>query len=284
MSPSLRLAAEMSSRLPPGGAGILSLAADEMEELAKEIVELAQNGHFNQARPGTNSGNLLDSGLFRQTASEIANRSGHRSPEYAIASDLMVHHEAQTTRARIVQSLSALRRAQPGRPQDIFSRRFLQEFDWIMSMRGKAIAHAAQHQKDFIAEPHNPLLLQELKLEDIGDAVGCHVTTVSRLVHDLAVIFPDTIPRDFAILVPGASLMSLKGRYVIGLLSRDARYYQPTTGWLVNDETLGAILRDTYGINAQRRTVSKYRLWVDVHLRSRRDAAETASPESGMEE
>ena len=65
------------------------LSTEEMEELANEMVELAQNGHFN-ARNGSahRRGNLMDSGPFAEAAHRISDRARDRNPEYTIAADL----------------------------------------------------------------------------------------------------------------------------------------------------------------------------------------------------
>lgn len=253
-----------------------------MEELANEMVELAQNGHFNACIGSTHCrGNLMDSGLFVESAHRISHCARDHQPEYAIASDLRLQSRTGEVRERIERSLSVLRRPEQTKPQEIFSKRFLDEFDWITRNREAVVSYAVQYQREFLAEPYNPLLLRELNQRNLADVICCHDTTIGRLIKDLLIEFPDMTVREFAVLVPGVQLSGLKGRYVVGLLSRDSRYFDAAQGWKISDKEMARILRDEYQLDVQRRAVSNYRQWVDDHLlkrrRTSRDETETES-------
>lgn len=267
-------------------AGILAmngLSTQEMEELATQMVEMAEAGHFNNGahRGPHRKGNLIDSPLFAGAAGDIADRGRDHNPEYRIASDLTVLSGAAEARMRIEGVLSALRRPEKAKPGQIFSKSFLAEFDWITQNRGRVVAHAVNHQRDFVGQPNNPLLLKDLKQQDLADVVGCHSTTISRLIKDLMIELPDTTVREFALLVPGNSISSLKGRYVVGLLSRDPCYYDRATGtWKVSDEDLARILGAEYNLEVKRRGISNYRQWVDEYLlKPRRTPGRDDAPE-----
>ncbi len=265
---SMRLVLAQGQNVPsPGILAMNGLSTEEIEELANEMVELAQSGMFSVHRPRADQpGNLMNSRTFAATAENISGRSKDHRPEYAIASDLTLKSDALAVRARIERSLSMLKRPERAKPEQIFSKRFLDEFDWITTHRKKVVGHAVMHQKAFVTEPYNPLLLKPLKQQDLGDVVGCHTTTICRLIKDLMIEFPDTSVREFAVLVPGGALSSLQGRYVVGLLAKDHKYYDAMNGWKISDEDLARILRDEYKLDVQRRVVSKYRQWVDEYL------------------
>lgn len=279
----MRLIQDQAQRKVPslGMLAMNGLSTEEMEELANEMVELAQNGHFNARNGSTHRrGNLMDSGLFAELVHRISDRARDHHPEYTLSSDLRLQSRTDEVRERIERSLSVLRRTERAtKPQEIFSRRFLGEFDWITRKREAVVSYAVQHQAEFLADLYNPLLLKELNQQNLAVAIGCHVTTICRLIKDLLIEFPDTTVREFAVLVPGAQLSGLKGRYVVGLLSRDSRYFDATQGWKISDEEMTLVLRDEYHLDVQRRTVSNYRQWVDDHLLKRRrafrDEAET---------
>ncbi len=285
MSPSMRLLQDVSQKMPSSGILAMNgLSVEEMEELAQEMVDLASNGHFSR-RGDRPRRNLMDSDLFAQSAYRIADRGRDRNPEYAIASDLRIQSRAEDVRSRIEQSLSVLRRPERAPVQQIFSKRFMDEFDWVTKNRGKLVSHAVEHQKEFLADLYNPLLLKALNQRDLANVIGCHCTTVSRLIRNLLVEFPDTTVREFAVLVPGVQLTSLKGRYVIGLLARDSRYFEQGSGWKISDEDMARILLDDYQLDVKRRTVGNYRQWVDDHiLRPRRNASNSVEPEEDTAE
>ncbi|HLD63856.1 MAG TPA: hypothetical protein VI913_03085 [Candidatus Peribacteraceae bacterium] len=262
------------------------MSADEMEELAAEMVGLAQNGVFAARNAKTKGprGNLFDSDLFSDSAKQIRDTNLSRGPEYAIDTDLRLQSQVQTVRERIVRNFSHLHRNGNAKPNKIFSRRFLNEFDWINGTREKTVSHAVQHQSDFINDPSNPLLLKELTQKNIADVIGCHVTTVNRLMKELLIQFPDTVVRDFAILVPGNSITALKGRYVMGMLTRDPRYYERSTGWKMSEEKLAEVLQTQYGLPVQRRAVNNYARWIHDHLLTPRRAKTSAQPIETEEE
>ena len=250
------------------------LSVEEMEELAQEMAEMAQSGAFFRARHAERKGNLMHSGTFLESAGHIADRERDHSPEYAINADLTLLSTASESRERILRILQVFKREEAAKPQDIFSKRFIEEFDWITDKRQKLVDHAVKHQRAFVSELYNPLLLQPLKQEDLSFVINCHTTTVSRLVRGLLLEFPDTSVRAFAILVPGLSLQQLQGRYVVGLLARNERYYDRAAGWKVSDEELCRILQTEYRLDVQRRAVTNYRTWVDEHLLKRRRTPE----------
>jgi hypothetical protein len=258
-----------------------------MEELATEMAELAERGLLKKSdSQSDHPGNLFDSGVFTEYANGFSTGSRQRSPEYTIAPDLSVLSKAAEVRERIERCLSVLTRAEPAKPQEIFSKRFLDEFDWITTQRQKLVTFAAAQQKAFIAEPCNPLLLTDLRQGKLADVIRCCEATVSRLVSGLLVEMPDATVRDFAILTPGPSLSKLQGRYVVGILAQDRRYFDPVNRcWNVSDDRLAEILRSDYKLDVQRRVVTNYRNWVDRHLlKPRRTAGNEDTEENEDEE
>ena len=99
----MRLIQNQALRVPP--AGILAmngLSIQEMEELANEMVELAQVGHFNASNGSPHRlGNLMDSGPFVESAHRISDSARDRHPEYTIASDLRLQSRTGEVRERI---------------------------------------------------------------------------------------------------------------------------------------------------------------------------------------
>ena len=190
------------------------------------MVQMAENGVFNKNEKKNGlSRNLINSPLFVQSAKEIGNRQRIGHPEYEVTNDIHVQSKITDVRKRIVNRLKVLKRDQPAPLSDIFSKRFLDDFDWITKKREEAVRFAVNSQKDFVREPMNPLLLKALKQEDIAKSIGCHVSTVSRLIKELNIEFPDTVVRDFSLLVPSTRLTSLQARYVLGNFMNDPEYF-----------------------------------------------------------
>lgn len=265
LSQAMSMRQEQAQRIPsPGVIAMNSMGIEEMEELALEMVDLARSGIFK----GNSDvqGNLIDSPLFSGVAGGIVKRRGDRSPEYSITSDLVLQSLAGEVRQRIEKCLKALTRKDPAKPHEVFSKRFLGEFDWITKTREKLVLHAVQHQKDFVQKPYDPLLLKDLTYEKLSGVIKYHQSTVSRIMKDLLIEFPDSFVREFAILVPGYSLTPLQGRYLVALLSQESHYYDTLNGWKISEEETARILSERYSFNVKRRAVSNYRRWVDRHL------------------
>ncbi len=270
LSHGMHLRQQMDMKMPFsfGAIAMAGLSAEEMEELAKEMAELAERGLLKKSdAPSKHTSNLFDSEIFVEHAHGLSADSRQKSPEYTIAPDCSVQSKAIEVRERIEQCLSVLTRTEPAKPQEIFSKRFLDEFDWITTQRQELVSFAATQQKAYIAEPYNPLLLTDLTQEKLSDVIRCCASTVSRLISGLLVEMPDATVRDFAILVPGASLSKLQGRYVVGLLAQDNRYFDAANRcWRISDDRLTEIVRSEYNLDVQRRVVRNYRNWVDEHL------------------
>ena len=263
--PAMRM--EQLIRIPFGSIQMLSSTPEQMEEIANEIAELAQNGILNsQNRHRGNIGNLFNSSLFRECAEGVHRRTKESRQQYSLSPDFELLCSASEVRRRIEQVLKTLKRTERARPCDIFSARFLKEFDWIEQHRKQAVSFALARQKDFVEEPCNPMLLNDLKQQDIADAIGLHLTTIGRLIKNITIEFTDSVVRDFAILVPGASLTFLKGCYSLGLLAKDQKFFDAKGGWKISDDDLVEVLKRDFGIEIAHRTVRKYRKWVDDHL------------------
>ena len=259
-----------SVNMPLAGALAMNgLSLTQMEELVNEVVELAENGALQpQNGSGRPRGNFFHTPLFRELAEQFSNNRPSLDAEFSVSNGegIYIHSQTEEVRGRIERQLSRLTRDEPADPHQIFSTVFMEEFDWIMSHREQAVQHACTHQEEFVSNPYDPMLLQELKQQDIADKLGCHFTTVSRLVRNLSIEFPDSITRDVSILIPGASLKYLQGRYAIGVLMNDPTYYEQATGWKVSDTELVRLLKERFDLTVARRTVTKYRDWVDEHL------------------
>jgi hypothetical protein len=262
---------------PPAALNLLGLGPEQMEELADDVVTMAEARAIQRSsRPAGERGNLADTNFFQRSAREIAERPHEPIVGYLITSDLRVEGTACDVRARIAERLGCLTRPERARPQEIFTKRFLDHYDWVMANRERVVSHAVQHQAAFVAEPYNPMLLKELRQADLAQIIGCSIGTISRLIRDLLVQFPDTIEREFALLVPGHSILSLKGRYAVGCIARRREYYDPARGgWLISDEELARMVQTEYSLDVQRRVVTKYRGWVDRYLLRPRRSPET---------
>jgi transcriptional regulator with XRE-family HTH domain len=229
-----------------------------MENLAQEMVEMAENGCIQKT--SRSSGNLGKTAFFRECAARIS--ESPRQSAASIDERMNIETAVAPVRARIESLFKRLHRDAPAKPSEVFSAQFLRDFDFVTKTRTKAIRHAVSHQCEFVLNPMNPMLLRNLRQEDVAQALGCHVSTISRLFQGVSVTFPDTVERDVALLIPGNSLVSLQGRYALGMLSKNQAFFDcHTKTWLIDDETLRRKLHETFGIQVKPRTVRKYKQW-----------------------
>lgn len=267
----MQMRQDVRQKVPSFGFDSMStMSAEELEQLAMEMVEAAEQGGMSRVPNSTSGGNLVDTRFFLHHAESIANaHDRRRDAEYAISSKLEIQSTTAQIRSKIEEMFKRLKRVGQGKEANNFSMRFLHGFDWITQSREKAVSYAIEHQKEFVIEPYDPLLLHPLNQDDLAAEIGCHAATVSRLVKDLLIEFPDTITREFAILVPGTSLSTIKGRYVVGILASNPEYFDGLE-WKISDEIMADILRREYGLSVQRRAVTNYKQWVNDHLLTKR--------------
>lgn len=269
----------------PSWSDMQDLSAEQMEELAREMVESAEAGAIPPPRDAGHPGNLMRTRFFREQVEAVAG-VGPKKAEFAIEEGLTVVSDTVNVRQRIEECLSRLKRETPVKPSSIFSLQFLKDFDYITSVRENAVAHAVRHQGEFVDAPYDPMKLKDLRQEDVAHAIGCHNTTISKLLKNVFVRFPDTIERDISILIPGGSLISLKGRYALGMLAKNPEYFDKSIReWKVDDGILGTQLREQYGVDVKPRTVRKYKLWFQQHVfRPRRSPAKPEDLENDSSE
>lgn len=269
----------------PGTVALSDLGMEEMEDLLGEMIEMAQSGLLVKSEK-RKRGNLYDSYTFTEAASKRAN-SRSENPEYAVNRNMQVESGRLEVRERIVSRLGDLKREGDDKPvpfESLFGVRFLNDFDWVTQTREKIVEIAVDHQRDFVEQPFNPLLLCDLKQDDIARKIGHHVTSVSRLIRNLHIKFPDSLTRDFAVLVPGNSLPGLKARFALATLAMENQYYDRDRGvWLVSDEQLTDLLKEKFDMQLARRTVTKHVNWVDSALLKKRRSADTISSVSNEE-
>ena len=88
--------------------------------------------------------------------------------------------------------------------------------------------------------------------------MGYSDSTANRLVQKLTfqlqngkVIFADE-------LIPGARATTIKGTYALRQLQQDLELYE-NGKWKLSDTKLAPILKERFGIDVARRTISKYK-------------------------
>ena len=269
---SMRLRAKNSRKYTPsyGASLMFGLSSAQMEQLAEEIVDDAEDGLLtamketgaNKNVPGRRS-NLIDSVYFASMAAAVSENADEVDPQFSVNSECVISDSTAEVRRRMEERLEQITQDDPTDLRSVFSRKFLHEFDWILGKRRDIVSNASRFQREFVQDPTNPLKLHPYKQADVARRLELSNSTVCRLIQDLHIQFPDGVSRDVDLLIPGKRLQQLQGRHALNLLKLDPLIYNDEQGWLYGSNTLSGILSSRYGLNYAERTIRKYQAAID---------------------
>ena len=161
---------------------------------------------------------------------------------------------------RIAEKLAQFKRTgESGTPpvDKIFSKQFAKDRKWIVEQQLAIVKYLCGAQEKYL-QTRNPLDLESINQQNVAEHIGYSITSVSRLVKNLTAQLPDGRVIFADELIPGLNATILKGTYALGQLREDSTLYE-NGSWKVSDTKLVPILKERFGIDVARRTVSKYR-------------------------
>ena len=160
---------------------------------------------------------------------------------------------------RIAEKLAQFKRTgeEAPPPSKIFSKQFAKERAWIVEQQLAIVGYLCARQEKYL-QTGSPLDLEPLTRNDIADHICYSNSSVSRLVRNLTIQLPDERVIFADELIPGLMFSNKKGVYALKQLQQDPALYD-NGSWRVSDEKLVPILRDRFGLDIARRTVTKYR-------------------------
>lgn len=142
-------------------------------------------------------------------------------------------------------------------PSSIFSRQFAKTYNWMAETQAKIAQYLCNEQRAYI-ETRSPFDLKPMTQQIIGNHIGHDDSTISYLIRNLALQLPSQEVIFASELVPGYKLLQLKGTYALRQLQLDRNFYE-NGEWKASDEKLMPILKERFGLDIARRTVTKYR-------------------------
>lgn len=142
-------------------------------------------------------------------------------------------------------------------PSSIFSRQFAKSYNWMAETQAKIVQYLCNEQSRYI-ETRSPFDLKPVTQRIIGGHIGYHESTICNLIRNLTLQLPSQEVIFASELVPGSSISSLKGVYALRQLQLDPNLYEDGE-WNISDEKLMPILKERFGLDVARRTISKYR-------------------------
>ena len=130
--------------------------------------------------------------------------------------------------------------------------RVLKDIEYVAGKIKEMYGSVVLHQQDYLATAdYNKL--RQLSQTDIGEEIGLHQSTVSRLLKNREIRTPQGDIMSLISLVPTDDVVQrLKAYAVLGGLIKDGHYPE-------SDEEASRIIREKTGLNFARRTVVKYR-------------------------
>ena len=161
---------------------------------------------------------------------------------------------------RIAEKLAQLEKTKENEVSpfgEIFSKQFVKDRNWIIEQQVAIVKYLCDTQERYL-QTQNLLDLKLINQANVAEHIGYSISSVSRLVKSLTmqflrnrVIFADE-------LIPGASMTTKRGVYMLEQLRGDPALYE-NRDWRVPDIKLVSILKEKFGVDVARRTVSKYR-------------------------
>ena len=161
---------------------------------------------------------------------------------------------------RIAEKLAQFERTgESGTPtiDKTFSKQFANDRNWIVEQQLTIVEYLCETQDRYL-QTGNPLDLEPITQQDVAEYIGYSTASVSRLVKNLSIQLPNSRIIFADELIPGANITIQKGTSALRQLMTDPILYENGI-WKVVDRELIPILRKRFGIEAARRTVSKYR-------------------------
>ncbi len=242
----------------------LELLLDRSLEQVKDFHE--ENPHWKKEKSPENRGNYFQQENFldgcKSVKGKIAKERYLETPQIFVERSeegYSARYDSQINE-RIAEKLAQFKRTEGERtpPVDkIFSKQFAKERDWIVKQQLAIVQYLCKTQDKYV-KSRNPLDLEPTTQLNVAEHIGYSDTAVSRLVHNLSIQLPDETVIFADELIPGAKITTLKGIYVLRQLQQDPELYE-NQSWKVSDRELMPILKERFGIDVARRTVSKYK-------------------------
>ena len=242
----------------------IELLLDQSLEKVKDFHE--ENPSWRDENPPENRGNYYGRGDFldscRSVRNKIARERYLETPQIIVERGEERYSTSynQQIEERIKEKLAQFKRTgEEGTPpaDKIFSKRFAKEREWIFEQQLAIVRYLCATQDRYV-KSRNPLDLEPITQEDVAENIGYSATSVCRLVKNLSVRLPDQKVIFAEELIPGVKATLLKGRYALRQLQQDSGLYE-NQKWKISDRELVPILKERFGIDVARRTVSKYK-------------------------
>jgi len=246
---------------------IASLDDDSLSTLLNECLEdiIAYKSESN----GKSNGNFYNTSVFAskvtQTAKKVKNHAP-QEPSYSaeiLGSNVKLQSLNNFTKSR--KALEAYKKKDgPTDSRNIFSKSILGTLNFVDRKRAEAVEYVLMKQHNSI-DTGEISKLAKITQGDIGEKIGLHESTVSRLVSGLSFEYNG---KEYLLtdLIQGGQYESIRGLKHLLILSREKGFSGHK--WEISDQKLMEELESRFGINCARRTVNKYRNKLkDFHIR-----------------
>ncbi len=160
---------------------------------------------------------------------------------------------------RIAEKLARFKRIeeQASSADNIFSKQFAKQRDWIVKQQLAIVKYLCETQDQYL-ESGNKLNLNPITQLHVAEHLGYSDSTITRLVKNLTIHLPDGKVLFVYELIPGFKATIIKGTYALRELQQNSDLYD-NGEWKISDSKLVPILKERFGIEVARRTVSKYK-------------------------
>lgn len=250
---------------------ILGLSPLELELLLDKSLEQVEqfheeNPYWGNEHPPENRGNYFRQETFIDSCKSV--RGTIPRERYLETPQIFVERseERYSTRydsqidERITEKLTRFKRIKTeGTPpvDKIFSKQFAKDRDWIVKQQLAIVKYLCETQDKYV-KSGNPLDLESITQQNVAENIGYSATSVSKLVRNLSIQLPEGKVVFADELIPGAKATTIKGTYALRQLQQEPELYENGT-WKVSDTKLVPVLKEKFGIDVARRTVSKYK-------------------------
>jgi len=268
---------ELKHTMPMSSAGLsvmMELTHQQALVLVEELVADVVAGRIEEVMAGSTEkgkgkgrrpGNFMATAEFGNRGKDVSQRdAADLEPEFAIKEnedrELVVENGVESVHAKIVASLSALKRDAPVELSQIFSKRLLNSLEWTAETRQKILEYLAKLQADFLLDITDRFKIKPQTQADVAEKMGIAASSVSRLMKNLKITLPNGEVCPAGFLIPGPYYDGIRIQHGLELLKGDKEVYSRKYGWRLSGERLAWLLEDRFGLQYKDRTVRKHLL------------------------
>ncbi len=135
--------------------------------------------------------------------------------------------------------------------------KFVKQRRWTIEQQLKIVKYLCEKQDKYL-QSNNPFDMGEINQENVATYLEYSVSSISSLVRNLTMQLQGGRSLYVEDLMPSNRLTQIRGVYVLRQLQQDHNFYE-NGEWKFSDFRLLPVLKQRFGLEVKRRTLTKYK-------------------------